>query len=268
MTGLTSEQIVDRCRAYWLGSGVGNDTASDMAIELRSHLQDAIGEGKAPESVVGDDLEAFAEEWAAAFRGAAPVPRAKAPTPAQKRLPKKEADPGGGIGLWLGLGGIVLLVVVAAIFAPEDENLDQGLWTAVWLVAAAALAIGEMVTAGFFLLPFAVAAGAAGILAIVGVSIPFQIVTFVVVSVLVLWLLQRFARKDIHGDLLPVGAARYVGASAVVTETVNRVHGTGTVKMGTEVWRATTDLNFDINVGAEVRVAEVRGARLVVEPVE
>jgi membrane protein implicated in regulation of membrane protease activity len=237
-----------------------------MAIELRSHLQDAISEGKVAESVVGDDLEAFAEDWAAAYRGAAPVaPKA---APARPELPKHESDPGGGVGLWLGLGGIVLLVIVAAIFAPEDETLDQGMWTAVWLVAAAALAIGEMVTAGFFLLPFAVAAGAAGILAIVGASIPSQIITFVVVSVLVLWLLQRFARKDIHGDLLPVGAARYMGASAVVTEDVNRVHGTGMVKMGTEVWRATTDSNDDIGIGVEVRVVEVRGARLVVEPVE
>lgn len=266
MTGLTSEQIVDRCRVYWLGSGIDSDTASDMAIELRSHLQDAIGEGKAAESVVGDDLEAFAEEWASAHRGTTPT--VSTPAPTRPQLPKHEKDPGGGIGLWLGLGGIVLLVVVAALFAPQDENLDQGMWTAVWLVAAAALAIGEMVTAGFFLLPFAVGAGAAGILAIVGASIPSQIVTFVVVSVLVLWLLQRFARKDLHGELLPVGAARYMGALAVVTEDVNRVHGTGMVKMGTEVWRATTDGNDDIEIGAEVRVVEVRGARLVVEPVE
>ncbi len=239
-----------------------------MAVELRSHLQDAISEGKDAESVVGGDLEAFAEEWADAYRGAPVHTPAKSSAPAQPQLPEHEKNPGGGIGLWLGMGGIVLLVVVAALFAPEDETLDQGMWTAVWLVAAAALAIGEMVTAGFFLLPFAVGAGASGILAIVGASVPSQIVTFVVVSVLVLWLLQRFARKDIHGDLLPVGAARYIGALAVVTEDVNRVHGTGMVKMGTEMWRATTDRNDDIDIGTEVRVVEVRGARLVVEPVE
>lgn len=237
-----------------------------MAIELRSHLQDAISEGKTAESVVGTSLETFAEEWADAYTGSSPA--APKPAPVRRPLPPAETSTGGGLGLWLGLGGIVLVVILAALFAPEDESLDQGMWTAVWLIAAAALAIGEMVTAGFFLLPFAVGAGAAGILAIVGASIPSQIVTFVVISVLALWLLQRFARKDIHGDLLPVGAARYIGALAVVTEDVNRVHGTGMVKMGTEMWRATTDGNDDIEIGSEVRVVEVRGARLVITPVE
>ncbi len=261
MTDLTSEQIVDRCRTYWVGSGIDSNTASDMAIELRSHLQDAIAEGKGPGTVVGDDLEAFAEEWAVAFGGTAARPSdSTQPSGSRKAL-------GGGFGLWLGMAGIVFLVILTAIFAPEDESLNQGLWTAVWLVAAALLAVGEMVTAGFFLLPFAVGAAAAGALAIVGVTVPSQIITFVVVSILVLWLLHRFAKNDIRGELLPVGSARYVGASAVVTETVNRIQGTGMVKMGTEVWRATTDGNDDIEVGVEVRVAEVRGARLVVEPV-
>ncbi len=231
-----------------------------MAIELRSHLQDAMREGKAVESVVGGDITSFAEEWADAYRGDHPVPA----DPPTSRGTGEAAR--ANMGLWLGVAGITLLVVLTAVLAPRDDTIDQGAWTAVWLVAAAVLAIGEMVTAGFFLLPFTVGAGAAGILAIVGVSIPVQIVAFVVVSVLVLWLLQRFARKDIHGDLLPVGAARYIGATAVVTDTVNRVTGSGRVMMGTEDWRATTDSYDEIGIGTEVHVVEVRGARLVVEP--
>jgi len=101
---------------------------------------------------------------------------------------------------------------------------------------------------------------------LLSVSVPVQIITFVVVSVLSLWLLQRFAKKDIRGKLLHVGAARYIGASAVVMESVTRLES-GRVKMGTEDWRAITDGDIEIPTGAEVRVVEVRGARLVVEPV-
>jgi membrane protein implicated in regulation of membrane protease activity len=38
--------------------------------------------------------------------------------------------------------------------------------------------------------------------------------------------------------------------------------------MGTEDWRATTDDEIEIGVDTVVRVVEVRGARLVVEPIE
>ena len=53
-----------------------------------------------------------------------------------------------------------------------------------------------------------------------------------------------------------------------MTETVDRVAGTGRVRMDTESWRATTPLDESIEPGVEVRVVEVTGARLVVEPLE
>jgi membrane protein implicated in regulation of membrane protease activity len=226
-----------------------------MAVELRSHLRDAATAGKSLQTVTGPDIEVFAEEWAEANRGPKPV------TPPS--LPRESATKP-TVGLWLGLGAIVVLVVAVAVLGPKDEAMDESVWVTTWFIAAGVLAIGEMLTAGFFLLPFAAGAAVAGILALLSVSIPVQIVTFVAVSVLSLWLLQRFAKKDIHGELLAVGAARYIGSSAVTIEPVSRLNS-GRVKMGTEDWRATTDKDVEIPAGAEVRVVEVRGARLVVE---
>jgi len=257
VTELTTDQIIDRCRAYWQGSGVTPEGTNEMAVELRSHLRDAADAGKPLETVTGPDIEAFAEDWAEANRG--PKPQTK-PTLPRESATKPTA------GLWAGLGAIVLLVVAVALLAPRDDTVNEAGWVAMWLIAAGVLAIGEMLTAGFFLLPFAAGAAVAGILALLTVSVPAQIITFVLVSVLSLWLLQRFAKKDIRGKLLPVGAARYIGASAVVMEPVTRLHS-GRVKMGTEDWRAVTDGDIEIPEGTEVRVVEVRGARLVVESV-
>lgn len=259
MTDLTSEQVVDRCRTYWLGSGVDSDTASDMAIELRSHIQEAMAEGKTVESVVGGDLEPFAEDWASAHLGPRPPSE---PTPPS--LPRTDSNTA-SLGLWLGGLAIIILVGAVALFAPDDPNMDTSSWATVWIISAGILAIGELATAGFFLLPFAVGAGAAGLLALAGVAVFWQIIMFVIVSIAFLWLLQRFASKDVHGELLPVGAARFIGSSAFVTSTIDRLSGEGRVMMGTEDWRATTDGNRQISVGAEVRVVEVRGTRLVVE---
>ena len=263
MTDLTADQIIDRCRTYWLSSGVDAAGADDMTTELRSHLQEAVAAGKDLETVTGSNIEEFAEEWASEYRGPDAVGAPAEPTPPS--LPRTDSQQGTW-GLWLGALLIVVAVAAVALFAPKDDSLDQGLWTGVWFVAAALLAVGEMLTAGFFLLPFAAGAVAAGILALTGVGVAIQLIAFVVISLLSLYLLQRFARKDVHGELLPVGAARYIGASALVTETINRVRGEGMVRMGTESWRATTDQDSEIPPGTEVRVIEVRGARLVVEP--
>lgn len=261
MTDLTVDQVVDRCRSYWLASGVSSDAAREMASELRTHLDEAAAAGKGIETVTGPDIDEFAEEWAHAFRG--PRPTTVPPEPTMPRSDSRYP----GWALWVGALVIAALVTLVAVFAPRDDSSDQGVWVAVWLIAAGLLAVGEMLTAGFFLLPFAFGAGAAGILALADVAIPLQIVTFVVVSLAALWMLQQFARKDRHGELVPVGAARYIGSTAIVKEPIRRFD-TGWVKMGTEDWRATTDRDTEIVVDTVVRVVEVRGARLVVEPIE
>ena len=265
MTDLTIDLVVERCRTYWLDSGVSPDATDEMSGELRAHLEEAMAAGKSVEAVTGSDLEDFAEEWASAFRGPKPATRAGAPASGatQPTMPRT-GNRAPGWALWVGLLVMVALVALVAVFAPEMEGDDQAIWVGVWLIAAGLLAVGEMLTAGFFLLPFSIGAAAAGVLALANVAIPFQIVTFVVVSVASLWLLQQFARKDAHGELIPVGAARYVGAEAIVIEPVTK-HGAGWVKMGTEDWRAVTDGDEEISAGTEVRVVEVRGARLVVE---
>lgn len=264
MTDLTSEQVVERCRTYWLGSGIDQNAVADMALELRSHLQEATAAGKSIESVTGGDITAFAKEWAGASDTPPPTTAQGTPTGSLPRTGSNTAS----IGLALGSIAIILLVAAVAFFAPDDLDMETGTWATVWIVSAGLLAIGELLTAGFFLLPFAVGAGAAGILALSGVSVATQIVMFIVVSVAFLWLLQRFAIKDVRGELQPVGAARYIGSHAVVIEAVERLGNRGRVKMGTEDWRATIDSNDTIPVGAEVRVVEVRGARLVVEEVQ
>lgn len=55
-------------------------------------------------------------------------------------------------------------------------------WRWIWLVATALFAAGEIITTGFFLLPFAVGALVATLLAFAGVSVAIQWITFVAVS--------------------------------------------------------------------------------------
>jgi membrane protein implicated in regulation of membrane protease activity len=137
-------------------------------------------------------------------------------------------------------------------------------WRWIWLGVTAIFGIGELFTAGFFMLPFAVGAVVAFILALLGVDPAIVLTVFLVVSVLTLVLFQRLVRQ---GDQRqhPVGANRYVGRRVLVLERIDRVSGTGRVRLDTETWRATTD-GEPLAAGTEVRVVEMRGTRLVVAP--
>jgi membrane protein implicated in regulation of membrane protease activity len=142
--------------------------------------------------------------------------------------------------------------------------MDNEWWRWVWLGVAAVFGIGEIFTAGFFMLPFAAGAVVAFVLALLEVSAAIVMPVFLVTSVLVLILIQRLVRRG-DRSVVPVGANRFVGRKVLVLERVDRVAGTGRVRLDTESWRATTD-GDPLEPGAEARVVEMRGTRLVVVP--
>lgn len=261
------EQVVDGCVDYWKDTGVDPQAVAEMRTELESHLHEAAAAGKPLESVVGPDLEVFAEAWAVEARGSAhrehPVEMAP---PAHAPHPRQKSRSGAGIGVFAIAG--VALVAALAVFGPKESGeMDMAVWQWLWSVATVLLGIGEMLTAGFFLLPFAIGAAAAAVLAFFNVAVPLQIVTFLAVSVASLWTMNKYARKE-DENTLPVGATWYINATAMVIEDIDPAQGTGQVRVETEQWRATTDIGRGIAAGTRVRVAEVRGARLVVEPME
>ncbi|MBT8197708.1 MAG: hypothetical protein HKO87_01585 [Acidimicrobiia bacterium] len=255
MTDIT--EIVESCETYWASTGVPTRAVAEMRAELESHLVEAAASGKSTEEVVGPDLAAFAEDWARVYR------RPKGPETWKKMQRARRR----GIGaIWLIAAGAVLGVALLGAFGPKETNVDNEIWRWIWVGASVVLGVGEMVTAGLFLLPFAAGAVAAAILAFFDVNVAIQLIVFVVASLAALVFLKRFAHKE--GEMAPVGAKRYVDATGTVIEQINRLDGSGRVRVETEMWRATTDLNDDIDVGTEVRIVDVRGARLVVEPLD
>ncbi len=257
MTERTVDQTVTECARYWRDTGVLAAQVSEMRDELADHLTEATHAGRTVDTVVGSDLAAFAEEWASAYRN-----------PHRVRTARPANDRSNALWLWLTIGLFGIAFAVVAILAPKGTDVDAEQWRWIWVAAAVILAIGELLTVGFFLLPFAVGAAAAAILAFMGVSVPIQLVTFVIISIVFLVVLQRFARSD-EKDYADVeaGANRYVGGTAIVLQEIHKFDTSGMVKVGTEEWRATVDSDIDIPVGAKVLITAVRGTRLVVEPV-
>jgi membrane protein implicated in regulation of membrane protease activity len=134
----------------------------------------------------------------------------------------------------------------------------------VWLVAAVALAIGEVFTPGlFFLGPVALAAGAAAVAQGLGGSVAALIV-FLVGALLSLGVLRPIARSHVRLPAISrTGTAALVGRKAVVTRRVDALGGR--VRIGGEEWSARSYLDGAvIEEGSTVDVVQIEGATALV----
>ena len=136
----------------------------------------------------------------------------------------------------------------------------------VWAIVAVISGIGELLTGSFLLLPFAIGATAAALAAALGAGLSIVLPLFLLVSLGSLVWLRRFAdRSDEEAPVIQAGAGRYVGARGRVTEEIAGPTE-GRVQIDGQLWRALAANQEPIASGTEVRVVEVRGTALVVEP--
>lgn len=138
------------------------------------------------------------------------------------------------------------------------------IWVWIWAVLAAALIIGEIFTAGFFLLPFGIGAAVAGAMAYFGIPLGWQWAGFLITAIALLLSLRRFADQVTHEPPERVGVDRLIGKRGVVIEEVEPNDGKGRVRIEREEWRADTEDAEVIPVGAHVVVDRVVGTHLVV----
>jgi len=143
-------------------------------------------------------------------------------------------------------------------------------WRWLWLFAATFFAIAEMVTpVSFFMAPFAVGSLAAAVLAFAGVSVPIELIVFLVVSIATLIALRPLARRlDRQAIDDGVGSRRLIGRPATVTRDIPAGDEVGMVRVDREEWRAQSFDRTPLAEGSAVRVADVQGTRLIVAPVD
>lgn len=140
-------------------------------------------------------------------------------------------------------------------------------WRWIWLIAIGVFAGGELILAGsFFLLPFAVGALAATVVAFAEGSIAVQWAAFVIVSALsAAGLIPLRKRLDRNGTQNGIGARRLIDQEAVVEVAIAAGPGSsGEVRLGREMWRAVSSNQSALAIGDVVRVVDVRGTAVVV----
>ena len=134
----------------------------------------------------------------------------------------------------------------------------------IWLIVAAALGVGEVVSLSFFLGPIALAATLAAAVAAVGGGVELQFAAFIVAAIATLGIVRPIARRHLRvPGQLRTGAAALIGSRAVVLERVDA--DGGRVRLGGEVWSARAFDEDDVmEPGARVDVLKIDGATALV----
>ncbi|WP_031477225.1 NfeD family protein [Streptomyces bicolor] len=141
-------------------------------------------------------------------------------------------------------------------------EIDAWVW---WLIGAAALGIGLVITAMPELGMLAVGAVAAAVVAgIFGGDAVIQVVAFVVISTALIAVVRPIAnRHRAQRPQLATGIEALKGKQAVVLERVDA--SGGRIKLAGEIWSARSlDTDRAYEVGQEVDVVDIEGATAIV----
>jgi membrane protein implicated in regulation of membrane protease activity len=254
------DQVLAEVETYWHEAGLSDAEVEEMRAELAQHLGEAAQHGRTVEDVIGDRAK-FAESWARERTGKQVVAwtDVKSGRVRTRRAAQREL-------ILYGIGAIALIGAAAAVAGIGGGDVENEIWRWLWTIFAVVMGIGEMFTAGFFLLPFAIGGAASAILAWIGAGLLSQWLVFFGVTVFSLAYLRRYIGHQDDVEQPRVGANRWVGSEGVVLEAIDPHAGSGMVRVLNEEWRATS--LSPIKAGARIVVTDVQGARLVVEQLE
>ena len=136
-----------------------------------------------------------------------------------------------------------------------------------WLILMLVLAGIEMLTLDFLFLIMSLAALVAGVVSVFTGAFPLQVITFAVVSVLLIFLLRPLALRRINRSTPDTrsNTDRLTGLACTVLEPVGE--HTGLVRLEGDTWTARTAGGAVLGTGARAYVQRIDGATAVVSDI-
>lgn len=136
--------------------------------------------------------------------------------------------------------------------------------TILWLVVFVLMVIIEIPTMGLTTIWFAGGAVISFLLALFGVPFEVQIVVFLVVSFLLLFMTRPIAMKHLNLKRIKTNVDELAGKHAIVTKEINNLKGEGQIILNGIEWTARSEDDEIIPVNTEVEVVEIKGVKAFV----
>lgn len=138
-----------------------------------------------------------------------------------------------------------------------------------WLILFIVLIVIELLTMGLTTIWFAGGALAAVLMSVLGLTLPIQVVVFIVVSVILLVMTRPLAMKYFNQNRQKTNAESLIGQQALVLEDVDTLHASGQVEVNGQIWSAkTADTAGFIAKDTVVTIQGIQGVKLIVKAKE
>ena len=136
----------------------------------------------------------------------------------------------------------------------------------VWLAALIVFGLVEAATVSMVSLWFMGGALAAMVAQLLGAGPWAQIIVFVIVSAVLLACLRPFVKKYVSPRKTATNTDALLGREAIITQTVDNLRATGTLKLDGKEWTARSADGETLEVGTVVKIVKLEGVKLYVEP--
>lgn len=143
---------------------------------------------------------------------------------------------------------------------------DSAIAGLVWLGVFAFMILSEAATVGLTAIWFAGGALIASITGFLGVNWAWQLVVFMVVSIVFMIVLRPLAKKKMNPKVTPTNADSLIGQFYPVLTTVGPGHEAGQIRIGDVEWRAVSEDGMVIPEGTVVVIRKIEGTKLIVLP--
>lgn len=137
-----------------------------------------------------------------------------------------------------------------------------------WLALLILFGVGEAITVGLTSVWFAVGALGALLCAMAGGNLWLQLGVFLALSGLTMALVRPLAKKFLTPGYSATNADRVIGQEAMVTQTIDNLHGEGQVTIAGQTWTARSHDESVIPEGTLVCVLRIEGVKVFVSPKE
>ncbi len=137
----------------------------------------------------------------------------------------------------------------------------------VWLIIAGLFFIGEIITVGFLVFWFGVAALISMIVSLFTSNIIIQTTTFVISSTILLFITKPFVKKFVDIKPTKTNAFSIIGKKALVIKEITP-HSIGQIKINGEVWSAESENDEIISEGSDVEIIQIKGVKAIVKSIK
>jgi len=139
----------------------------------------------------------------------------------------------------------------------------------IWLIIAGICLIAEIITVGFLIFWFAIAALITMIVSLFTDNLTIQMSVFVISSIALILATKPLVNKFLKlENSIKTNVYSIIGKHGIVTEDIDSISNSGQIKVAGETWTAIGQNDMNIPKGTQIEILEIKGVKVIVAPIK